>query len=93
MCNSFVDKLGGLEPEQVLVKAIVNLGATLMLRVVAEGIETPQQLGLLQQRGCDLGQGYYVDRAVDEDRVLDDLNGDTELTTVGLLPAAALSGS
>jgi predicted signal transduction protein with EAL and GGDEF domain len=80
--KSFVDKLGGAQPDQVLVKAIVNLGATLMLRVVAEGIETPQQVEQLQALGCDLGQGYYFDRAVDADRVLDYLNGHIELSTV-----------
>jgi diguanylate cyclase (GGDEF)-like protein/PAS domain S-box-containing protein len=42
-----------------LAAAIVGLGATLGLRVVAEGIETPRQLHLLRDLGCAFGQGSY----------------------------------
>ena len=47
-----------------LVSAIVTMALTLGLRVVAEGIETAEQLALLREMGCQLGQGYLFSRAV-----------------------------
>jgi EAL domain-containing protein (putative c-di-GMP-specific phosphodiesterase class I) len=42
-----------------IVTAIVQLGQSLELEVIAEGIETDEQLRFLALRGCDSGQGYY----------------------------------
>ncbi|HET6521645.1 MAG TPA: EAL domain-containing protein, partial [Geminicoccaceae bacterium] len=39
--------------------AIVTLGHALGLRVIAEGVETPRQLGYLWRQGCDHAQGFY----------------------------------
>ncbi|GAA3246546.1 putative bifunctional diguanylate cyclase/phosphodiesterase [Dactylosporangium siamense] len=47
-----------LAPAPSLASAIVQLGRTLRLVVVAEGIETPQQQRRLRDAGCHLGQGY-----------------------------------
>ncbi len=41
-----------------LLTAIVNIGNTMDMTLVAEGIETPQQLSLVRSLGCQLGQGY-----------------------------------
>ncbi|WP_161600586.1 putative bifunctional diguanylate cyclase/phosphodiesterase [Mycolicibacterium hodleri] len=41
------------------VGAIVELGASLGMTVIAEGVETPRQVDLLQKMGCPLGQGFY----------------------------------
>ncbi len=43
-----------------LVRATIELGHALGLRIVAEGIEDSATLGLLSELGCDLGQGYYI---------------------------------
>lgn len=47
-----------------IVSAIINLGKTLKLRVIAEGVETAEQLALLQAQQCDEVQGYYLGRPV-----------------------------
>ncbi len=47
-----------------IAKAIVGIGHTLGLKVVAEGVETEQQLGMLKSIGCDYAQGYYFSKPV-----------------------------
>ena len=47
-----------------IVDAIIALSKTLNLRVIAEGIETPEQLQYLVSHGCDLLQGYYFARPI-----------------------------
>jgi diguanylate cyclase (GGDEF)-like protein len=49
---------------EAIVSAIIAMGTSLKQRVVAEGIETPQQLAFLQSHLCDEGQGYYFGRPV-----------------------------
>ena len=43
---------------------VINMGRSLMQRVIAEGVETREQLAFLKIRGCDEGQGYYFSRPV-----------------------------
>ena len=50
------------ETDQSLVKAILNMSLGLGVVVVAEGIENPAQQTFLNDRGCQLGQGYYFSR-------------------------------
>jgi EAL domain-containing protein (putative c-di-GMP-specific phosphodiesterase class I) len=47
-----------------IVRAMVSLAHSLNLKVVAEGVETADQLALLQQLGCDQYQGYYFSTAL-----------------------------
>lgn len=50
-------------PERLaLVNAMILLAHALGLRVVCEGVETEQELRMLQEMGCDLAQGYHLDR-------------------------------
>ncbi len=62
--RTFITGLGdpGKERELELVRATINLGHEMELRVVAEGIEDVATLNLLSELGCDLAQGYYISR-------------------------------
>jgi diguanylate cyclase (GGDEF)-like protein len=57
--KSFVTHLPHNKEDETLVKIIIDLAKSFNLCVIAEGIETKDQLDLLQQLGCDLGQGFY----------------------------------
>jgi len=60
--KAFIDGLGTDEEDTAIVTAIVTLGHTLGLRVIAEGVETAEQAGLLRALGCDQAQGYHFAR-------------------------------
>lgn len=63
--RSFVDGLGEEDEDSAIVAAIVQLASTLDLTVVAEGVETGEQLDRLSALRCDLAQGYLLSRPVD----------------------------
>jgi EAL domain-containing protein (putative c-di-GMP-specific phosphodiesterase class I) len=56
--KSFVDRLSNDLADAAIVQAIVTLAHTLKMQIVAEGVETAEQLRVLQRLGCELGQGY-----------------------------------
>lgn len=60
--RSFVAGLGIESEDSTIVEAVVRLGQSLGLNVVAEGIESPLQLARLRELGCDRGQGYLFGR-------------------------------
>ena len=67
--QSFVRGLE-MRPEDVaIVSAVVGLGASLGLEVVAEGVETRGQANQLRDMGCDFGQGYLFSKPVASTRV------------------------
>lgn len=49
-----------------LVKAMITIGKELNMRIIAEGVETNEQIIFLAQAGCDLIQGYYIGKAMSE---------------------------
>ena len=66
--QSFVRDIGSSGDTSLLVNAIIAMGRSLRLRVLAEGIETPAQRSYLQLQGCVEGQGFYFGRPVDAAR-------------------------
>jgi diguanylate cyclase (GGDEF)-like protein len=64
---SFISKLKGEGRDSAIVRAVVGLGLNLGLDVVAEGVETPEQLEFLRTAQCQYAQGYYFCRPVDKD--------------------------
>jgi diguanylate cyclase (GGDEF)-like protein len=47
-----------------IIRAVAEMGATLDMEIVAEGLETIEQVQIVRNAGCTLGQGYYFSRAV-----------------------------
>jgi diguanylate cyclase (GGDEF)-like protein len=60
--QSFVRDIIVSAHDAIVVSAIISMGKSLKHRVIAEGVETPEQLAFLQAHGCDEGQGYYFSR-------------------------------
>ncbi|MEO5346298.1 MAG: EAL domain-containing protein [Magnetococcus sp. YQC-9] len=62
--QSFVRDLGQTREGLAIVLAIISMGQALNLKIVAEGVETREQLELLRERGCHELQGYYFSKPV-----------------------------
>jgi EAL domain-containing protein (putative c-di-GMP-specific phosphodiesterase class I) len=67
IAREFVEGLVVSDHDAAFVRLIVGLAKTIGLKVVAEGIETREQLDMLREIGCDRGQGYYFARPLDAD--------------------------
>ncbi len=67
--QSFVRDMAIDPGDEAIVRAVINLGRSLGIRIVAEGIETPDQERRLIELECDMGQGFLYSRAVPANRV------------------------
>jgi diguanylate cyclase (GGDEF)-like protein len=63
--KSFIDEVATSPDAAALVRAIVQIGRTMGLGVVAEGVESPEQVAELCMMGCPHGQGYYFAAPMD----------------------------
>jgi len=75
--KSFIDGIEKQQESRTLVRAIIGLGQSLDLKLVAEGVETEVQLLELRKHGCDYVQGYFFHRPMD---------AQTFIETVGVRP-------
>jgi diguanylate cyclase (GGDEF)-like protein/PAS domain S-box-containing protein len=62
--RSFVRDITTNPDDATIVSAVINMGRSLKQRVIAEGVETREQLTFLQNQQCGEGQGYYFSRPV-----------------------------
>ena len=62
--QSFIRQISSAGNDTVIVKAVIGMGRSLKLRVIAEGVETLEELAFLRAYRCDEAQGYYFSRPV-----------------------------
>ena len=60
--QSFIDGLPDDSNDRAIVQAVLAMGRSLGMQVLAEGVETPAQVNALRRMGCALGQGYHFGR-------------------------------
>ena len=65
--RAFISEIMSRPDDVSIVRAIISLAHSLRLKVVAEGVETPEQLNLLRTLGCDQYQGYHFSAALRPD--------------------------
>ena len=62
--RAFVNMLGESEGDRALTETVINLARSRKLKVVAEGVETSEQVRLLLAMGCEAMQGFHFARAM-----------------------------
>ena len=88
--QSFVERLTESETNSRVVQAIVGLGKAMHLEVVAEGVETEQQLLMVTRYGCDLAQGFFIAKPMEEAAFLEWCHQVDQTTNdLPVLPAVA----
>ncbi|MGD0082390.1 MAG: EAL domain-containing protein [Acidimicrobiales bacterium] len=85
--KSFVDGVGESPEKGALAEAIVQLGNTLHLQTIAEGIEETRQVDGLRALGCQFGQGFYFAKPLPVEEIDELLSG---LSSSELSPEAAM---
>ncbi|MEI8236544.1 MAG: EAL domain-containing protein [Methylococcaceae bacterium] len=68
--KSFIDDIPYSADDMAITSAIISMGQTLGFKVLAEGVETPEQLAFLSQKGCDIYQGYITSKPIPADKFL-----------------------
>ena len=79
--RSFVADVGSSNDDAAIVEAIIAMGHNLNLRVLAEGVETREQLHFLTERGCDEVQGFYLGLPMNVEDLTVSLEAPSEETT------------
>ena len=69
--RGFINGITKNNEDYSLVEATIAMSHGLGLKVVAEGVETKEQLTILKELGCDLAQGYYFSKPIPEQDLID----------------------
>ncbi|MBU1628787.1 MAG: EAL domain-containing protein, partial [Gammaproteobacteria bacterium] len=67
---SFIQNITSSKQDLEIVKAIIALAKTLKIKVIAEGVETKEQLEILLRLQCNEVQGFYFSQAISADALL-----------------------
>jgi EAL domain-containing protein (putative c-di-GMP-specific phosphodiesterase class I) len=77
--RTFIRDIGAVEEDRAICSAIVSLGQALKLHVMAEGVETEEQMEILRGQGCHLIQGFLFAKPMPPDDVWDWLTEKSEV--------------
>jgi diguanylate cyclase (GGDEF)-like protein/PAS domain S-box-containing protein len=66
--QSFVRQISTVPDETSIVRAVISMGRSLKLRVIAEGVETQEELAFLRAHECEEAQGYFIGRPIPSDQ-------------------------
>ena len=80
--QSFVRELGLSKDSYAIIQAIVGIAKNFKLQVMAEGVETEQQLAILRQLGCYEMQGYFFSRPLPFEKTIQFLQNSTTQTAL-----------
>ena len=64
--KSFISQLNGGAYDEAIIQAVITIANAIDANVVAEGIESDEQLAILRQLGCTTGQGFFFSRPLPE---------------------------
>lgn len=81
--KQFIQDLLINEEDTQIANTIIDLGSSLDLQVIAEGVETEEQSQYLTQRGCQLAQGYFFSRPIEAEKIPPFLRDFVHTTTQG----------
>ena len=68
--RSFVSDIATNQDDAEIIRTIINMGKTLNRKLIAEGVETIEQLDILREYGCDEIQGYYISRPLSGEKFI-----------------------
>jgi predicted signal transduction protein with EAL and GGDEF domain len=83
--RGFITELAQDNDDEAIIQAIIALGKTLDMRIVAEGVETAEQQALLTQLGCNTLQGYLLARPAPPEALLEKIAHMTQRTESALV--------
>lgn len=67
--SNFIREVASNEDDAAIATAIITMGHSMQLKVIAEGVETQEQMGFLKARDCDAVQGYYMSYPLPAEKV------------------------
>lgn len=86
--RSFIQELPGNMDDAAITKAIISMANSLGLAIVAEGVETTEQMQFLHDNGCKVSQGFFFGRAVPADQIVDLIQTIVDASDAGGAPTA-----